>query len=226
MLKVIAQDFILPDRIDEVLPLYRELVEKTRQETRCPVSYTHLDVYKRQALLHSQAVTEKRGSFRGWTLLLAIAAFSLSLMGAFLVRSGVLTSVHAFAADPSRGLFILVFLGIVIGGSLLLYVLRSPRLGGGAPFTGASRETLLLFNNVLLTSAAGMVLLGTLYPLSLIHISCSSRLGIRRCNPPARPRTWRPTSSCSCACVKAASAITPLWAAMPKVCLLYTSRCV
>ena len=117
------------------------------------------------ALLHSQAVTEKRGSFRGWTLLLAIAAFSLSLMGAFLVRSGVLTSVHAFAADPSRGLFILVFLGIVIGGSLLLYVLRSPRLGGGAPFTGASRETLLLFNNVLLTAAAGMVLLGTLYPL-------------------------------------------------------------
>ena len=117
------------------------------------------------ALLHSQAVTEKRGSIRGWTLLLAIAAFSLSLMGAFLVRSGVLTSVHAFAADPSRGLFILVFLGIVIGGSLLLYVLRSPRLGGGAPFTGASRETLLLFNNVLLTSAAGMVLLGTLYPL-------------------------------------------------------------
>ena len=117
------------------------------------------------ALLHSQAVTEKRGSFRGWTVLLAIAAFSLSLMGAFLVRSGVLTSVHAFAADPSRGLFILVFLGIVIGGSLLLYVLRSPRLGGGAPFTGASRETLLLFNNVLLTSAAGMVLLGTLYPL-------------------------------------------------------------
>ena len=117
------------------------------------------------ALLHSQAVTEKRGSFRGWTLLLAIAAFSLSLMGAFLVRSGVLTSVHAFAADPSRGLFILIFLGIVIGGSLLLYVLRSPRLGGGAPFTGSSRETLLLFNNVLLTSAAGMVLLGTLYPL-------------------------------------------------------------
>ena len=117
------------------------------------------------ALLHSQAVTEKRGSFRGWTLLLAIAAFSLSLMGAFLVRSGVLTSVHAFAADPSRGLFILVFLGIVFGGSLQLYVLRSPRLGGGAPFTGASRETLLLFNNVLLTSAAGMVLLGTLYPL-------------------------------------------------------------
>jgi cytochrome c-type biogenesis protein CcmF len=117
------------------------------------------------ALLHSQAVTEKRGSFRGWTLLLAIAAFSLSLLGAFLVRSGVLTSVHAFAADPSRGSFILVFLGIVIGGSLLLYLIRAPRLQGGAPFAAASRETLLLANNVLLTSAAGMVLLGTLYPL-------------------------------------------------------------
>jgi cytochrome c-type biogenesis protein CcmF len=117
------------------------------------------------ALLHSQAVTEKRGSFRGWTLLLAIAAFSLSLLGAFLVRSGVLTSVHAFAADPSRGLFILIFLGVVIGGSLLLYVARVSRLEPGAPFTASSRETLLLANNVLLTSACGMVLLGTLYPL-------------------------------------------------------------
>src|SRR5690606_33462562 len=82
------------------------------------------------ALLHSQAVTEKRGSFRGWTLLLAIAAFSLSLLGTFLVRSGVLTSVHAFAADPARGLFILIFLGIVVGGSLLLYALRSPAEDG------------------------------------------------------------------------------------------------
>ena len=117
------------------------------------------------ALLHSQAATEKRGSFRGWTLLLAIAAFSLSLLGAFLVRSGVLTSVHAFAADPSRGLFILIFLGVVIGGSLLLYVARAPRLEQGAPFAASSRETLLLANNVLLTSACGMVLLGTLYPL-------------------------------------------------------------
>jgi cytochrome c-type biogenesis protein CcmF len=117
------------------------------------------------ALLHSQAVTEKRGSFHGWTLLLAIAAFSLSLLGAFLVRSGVLTSVHAFAADPARGLFILIFLGVVIGGSLLLYVLRAPGLQRGAPFAASSRETLLLANNVLLTSAAGMVLLGTLYPL-------------------------------------------------------------
>ena len=116
------------------------------------------------ALLHSQAVTEKRGSFAGWTLLLAIAAFSLSLLGTFLVRSGVITSVHAFAADPSRGVFILIFLGLVIGGSLMLYVLRAPR-SEGAPFAASSRETLLLANNVLLTSACGMVLLGTLYPL-------------------------------------------------------------
>ena len=122
------------------------------------------------ALLHSQAVTEKRGSFAGWTLLLAIAAFSLSLLGTFLVRSGVLTSVHAFAADPTRGLFVLVFLAIVIGGSLLLYALRAP--GGDAAdadprraFAPASRETLLLVNNLLLACACAMVLLGTLYPL-------------------------------------------------------------
>ena len=117
------------------------------------------------ALLHSQAVTEKRGSFRGWTLLLAIAAFSLSLLGTFLVRSGVLTSVHAFASDPKRGLFILIFLGLVVGGSLLLYALRAPRDEQGQPFAMFSRETLLLTNNLLLTSAAAMVLLGTLYPL-------------------------------------------------------------
>jgi len=118
------------------------------------------------ALLHSQAVTEKRGSFGGWTLLLAIAAFSLSLLGTFLVRSGVLTSVHAFAADPTRGLFVLIFLGIVIGGSLLLYALRAPDADADAkPFAAASRETLLLLNNLLLTTACAMVLLGTLYPL-------------------------------------------------------------
>jgi cytochrome c-type biogenesis protein CcmF len=118
------------------------------------------------ALLHSQAVTEKRGSFAGWTLLLAISAFSLSLLGTFLVRSGVLTSVHAFAADPSRGLFVLVFLGIVIGGSLLLYALRAPDNDANAkPFAAGSRETLLLLNNLLLTTACAMVLLGTLYPL-------------------------------------------------------------
>jgi cytochrome c-type biogenesis protein CcmF len=117
------------------------------------------------ALLHSQAVTEKRGSFRGWTLLLAIAAFSLSLLGTFLVRSGVLTSVHAFAADPTRGLFVLVFLGIVIGGSLLMYALRSPDADDNSRFATSSRETLLLANNLLLACACAMVLLGTLYPL-------------------------------------------------------------
>src|SRR5690606_22473905 len=117
------------------------------------------------ALIHSQAATEKRGSFAGWTLLLAIAAFSLSLMGTFLVRSGVLTSVHAFASDPSRGMFILVFLALVIGGSLLLYALRAGRLEAGAGFQPASRETLLLLNNLMLASTCAMILLGTLYPL-------------------------------------------------------------
>ncbi|MCL6619742.1 MAG: heme lyase CcmF/NrfE family subunit [Thermomonas hydrothermalis] len=116
------------------------------------------------ALLHSQAVTEKRGSFASWTLLLAIAAFSLSLLGTFLVRSGVLTSVHAFAADPGRGLFVLIFLGLVVGGSLVLYALRAPQTAP-RPFAAGSRETLLLINNLLLTTACAMVLLGTLYPL-------------------------------------------------------------
>ncbi|MFI8716981.1 heme lyase CcmF/NrfE family subunit [Stenotrophomonas sp. NPDC077464] len=120
------------------------------------------------ALIHSQAVTEKRGSFASWTLLLAIAAFALSLLGAFLVRSGVLTSVHSFAADPSRGAFILVFLALVIGASLLLYALRAGALGSDDPrrgFMPTSRETLLLANNLLLAGACAMVLLGTLYPL-------------------------------------------------------------
>ena len=122
------------------------------------------------ALLHSQAATEKRGVFVGWTLLLAIAAFSLSLLGTFLVRSGVLTSVHSFAADPSRGLFILIFLGIVVGGSLLLYAIRAPGIGGNSAdprraFALNSRESLLLANNLLLSCACAMVLLGTLYPL-------------------------------------------------------------
>jgi len=117
------------------------------------------------ALIHSQAVTEKRGSFRAWTLLLAIFTFSLSLLGTFLVRSGVLTSVHAFASDPRRGLFILAFLGVVVGGSLLIYSLRAPKVSGGKAFAAVSRETLLLINNLLLTCAAAMVLIGTLYPL-------------------------------------------------------------
>jgi cytochrome c-type biogenesis protein CcmF len=117
------------------------------------------------ALIHSQAVTEKRGSFRAWTILLSIFAFSLSLLGTFLVRSGVLTSVHAFASDPRRGIFILVFLGVVVGGSLLLYALRAPKVAGGKPFKLLSRETLLLVNNLMFVCAAAMVLLGTLYPI-------------------------------------------------------------
>jgi cytochrome c-type biogenesis protein CcmF len=117
------------------------------------------------ALIHSLAVTEKRGSFKNWTVLLAILAFSLSLLGTFLVRSGVLTSVHAFATDPRRGLFILIFLAIVIGGSLALFAWRAPKVGLGGKFGLFSRESMLLVNNVLLLVAAATVLLGTLYPL-------------------------------------------------------------
>ncbi len=117
------------------------------------------------ALIHSLAVTEKRGGFKSWTVLMAIAAFSLSLLGTFLVRSGVLTSVHAFATDPKRGIFILGFLTVVIGGSLTLYAWRAKQVGLGSKFEVLSRESLLLTNNVLLIVAAGSVLLGTLYPL-------------------------------------------------------------
>jgi len=119
------------------------------------------------ALIHSLAVTEKRGSFKAWTVLLAICAFSLSLLGTFLVRSGVLTSVHAFATDPRRGMFILAFLVIVIGGSLALFAWRAPTVGRGGKFSVISRESFLLANNVLLAVAAFSVLLGTLYPLFL-----------------------------------------------------------
>jgi len=119
------------------------------------------------ALIHSLAVTEKRGAFRSWTVLLAILAFALSLLGTFLVRSGVLTSVHAFAVDPARGVFILALLVLVIGGSLLLYVWRAPRIGLGGGFEPLSRESMLLANNVVFAAAAGSVLLGTLYPLAL-----------------------------------------------------------
>ena len=119
------------------------------------------------ALLHSLAVAEKRGAFKAWTVLLAIAAFSLSLLGTFLVRSGVLTSVHAFATDPARGIFILLFLGLVIGGSLALFAWRAGSVGFSGRFDRLSRETLLLGNNVLLVAATGAVMLGTLYPLAL-----------------------------------------------------------
>ena len=117
------------------------------------------------ALIHSLAVTEKRGAFKSWTVLLAIAAFSLSLLGTFLVRSGVLTSVHAFATDPRRGMYILALLVLVIGVSLVLFAWRAPSLTGGGKFDPMSRETMLLVNNVLLAVAAASVLLGTLYPL-------------------------------------------------------------
>ncbi len=119
------------------------------------------------ALIHSLAVTEKRGALKNWTLLLAITAFSLSLLGTFLVRSGVLTSVHAFATDPRRGVFILLLLVIVIGSSLVLFAVRAPRVVSGGQFDLVSRETLLLANNVLLTVACATVMLGTLYPLAV-----------------------------------------------------------
>nr|WP_319564702.1 heme lyase CcmF/NrfE family subunit [uncultured Rhodoferax sp.] len=117
------------------------------------------------ALIHSLAVTEKRGLFRSWTIMLSLIAFSLSLLGTFLVRSGVLTSVHAFATDPKRGVFILMFLAVVVGGSLLLFAARSGKVRAGGSFALVSRESFLLINNILLTTAAAAVLLGTLYPL-------------------------------------------------------------
>jgi len=119
------------------------------------------------ALLHSLAVTEKRSAFKAWTVLLAIFAFSLSLLGTFLVRSGVLTSVHAFATDPERGVFILIFLCLVIGGSLTLYAWRAPQIRSVGRFELVSRETALLMNNVILVVTAASILLGTLYPLLL-----------------------------------------------------------
>ena len=117
------------------------------------------------ALLHSLAVTEKRGGFKSWTVLLAITAFSLSLLGTFLVRSGVLTSVHAFATDPRRGIFILIFLVLVVGSSLALYAWRAPKSTLGGKFSLTSRETFILLGNVFLVVSAASVLLGTLYPL-------------------------------------------------------------
>ena len=117
------------------------------------------------ALIHSLAVTEKRGLLKSWTVLLAILAFSLSLLGTFLVRSGVLISVHAFASDPERGVFILIFLALVVGSALLLYAWRGPTLRSVGSYTMFSREGLLLLNNLFLVAAAGTVLFGTLFPL-------------------------------------------------------------
>jgi cytochrome c-type biogenesis protein CcmF len=121
--------------------------------------------------LHSLAVTERRGLFKGWTLLLAVMAFSLSLLGTFLVRSGVLVSVHAFASDPSRGVFILALLAFFIGGALALYAWRAPALAQSGGFRPHSRETFLLLNNMLLVVSAILILFGTLYPLFLDALS-------------------------------------------------------
>ncbi len=119
------------------------------------------------ALIHSLAVTEKRGAFRSWTVLLAIVAFALSLLGTFLVRSGVLTSVHAFAIDPTRGIFILALFALFIGGALVLYAWRTSRIGLGGDFKLVSRESMLLANNVFFAAAAGTVFLGTIFPLAM-----------------------------------------------------------
>ena len=140
------------------------------------------------ALMHSLAVTEKRNSFKSWTVLLAIFAFSLSLLGTFLVRSGVLTSVHAFATDPARGVFILIFLGVVVGGSLTLYAWRAPAVKSSGSFRLLSRETLLLSNNVLLVVATASVLLGTIYPLVLDAMN----LGKLSVGPPYFNRVFVP----------------------------------
>ena len=132
------------------------------------------------ALIHSLIAAEQRGVFRSWTVLLAIFAFSLSLLGTFLVRSGVLTSVHAFASDPERGMYILLFLSIVIGSSLTLFAIRGPVLMSASSYSGSSRETFLLINNLILTVAVAVVLLGTMYPL----ISDAFGLGKISVGPP------------------------------------------
>lgn len=123
------------------------------------------------ALLHSSIVVEKRNTLKGWTIFLSIVAFSFSLLGTFIVRSGVLTSVHSFASDPERGVFILVLLLVVVGGSFTLFALRGPELKAGGLFQPVSREGALLLNNLLMTVAAAVVLLGTLYPLFIDAIS-------------------------------------------------------
>jgi cytochrome c-type biogenesis protein CcmF len=130
------------------------------------------------ALIHSLAATEKRGTFKNWTLLLALLAFSLSLIGAFIVRSGVLTSVHAFAVDPTRGMFILGFLAVVVGGSLTLYAFRASAIDSRVHYQILSRETAVLLNNLLLFVAMAVVLLGTLYPLAYEALSGGDKISI------------------------------------------------
>jgi len=129
------------------------------------------------ALIHSLSVTEKRGGFKNWTVLLAITAFSLSILGTFLVRSGVLTSVHAFASDPKRGIFILILLATVIVLSLILFAWRAPKVGMGGNFEMVSRESMLLVNNVMLIVGLGVVMLGTLYPLVIDALAQNGVIG-------------------------------------------------
>src|SRR6201747_805961 len=117
------------------------------------------------ALLHSAVVTEKRGALAGWTVFLALAAFSFSMLGGFLVRSGVLTSVHAFAVDPTRGVLLLIILGVTSGAGFALFAWRAPKLSPGGIFAPVSRESALVLNNILLAAATATVLLGTLFPL-------------------------------------------------------------
>ncbi len=140
------------------------------------------------ALLHSALATERSGAFRTWTLLLAIAGFSLSLIGTFLVRSGVLSSVHAFASDPTRGFFIMVLIALAIGGALALFAWRAPALQGGAAFEPVSRETALLLNNVFLVAACACVFAGTLYPLALDALN-GTRISV---GPPYYALTFAP----------------------------------
>jgi cytochrome c-type biogenesis protein CcmF len=144
------------------------------------------------ALIHSLAATEKRGLFKSWTVLLAIFTFSLSLLGTFIVRSGVLTSVHAFANDPARGLFILVFLALVVGGSLTLYALRAPAVSSRVNFAWVSRESLLLCNNVVFLVATLTVLFGTLFPLIMDALG----LGKYSVGPPYFNTVFVPLMAC------------------------------
>jgi len=130
------------------------------------------------ALIHSLAVTEKRGTFKSWTLLLAITTFSLSLLGAFIVRSGVLTSVHAFAVDPTRGMFILAFLLVVVGGSLALYATRASVIASRVRYGFWSREAFLLINNIIFVVAMAFVLLGTLYPLAYEAVTGGDKISV------------------------------------------------
>jgi cytochrome c-type biogenesis protein CcmF len=141
------------------------------------------------ALIHSLAVTEKRGAFKSWTVFLAIAAFSLSLLGAFIVRSGILTSVHAFAVDPERGLYLLAFLVVAVGGALVLYGLRAPAIRARAQYWGLSRELMLLGNNMLLVLALAVILIYTLYPVAYEAITAGEKKSI---GPPYYNRTFVP----------------------------------